>query len=298
MIRRILPREGVLRLSGVQVLLGGLGAAGWAEDEGGGVLADEHPEPPPAGGLAGGLDEDLPSGLIRFQEAGGRIAGADGAIERLQKGDDALHDAGQGAVGKSEALQAKISPDPVHGHGQQILEHEQLDDEVHREQALFDQLGRRRGGDDPGSIRTFAGLAVAEAPGDPALQPHYPIDLFGWLRDGEKIERQAAPRAMLLVFGKIPDLLDCGKLGMSAPPVAGRSTPLSPAGRALCAVARRITGGGRFLLRLILGGGGLFLRLAAKDPVRQVLHLGCQRLDLSLQIGDQPGLPSVLGQKF
>ncbi len=150
----------------------------------------------------------------------------------------------------------------------------------------------------PGVSGTFAGLAVAESPGDPALQPHYPIDLFRWFRDGKQVVRQAALRAMLLILGKIPDLLDSGKLGMSAPPVAGRPTPLSPAGRAPSAVAWRINGVGRFLLWLILGGGGLFLRLTAKNPVRQVLHLGCQHLDLPLQIGDQLDLASILSQEF
>jgi hypothetical protein len=102
--------------------------------------------------------------------------------------------------------------------------------------------------------------------------PDFDFDRFGVLGSGEAVVGQAAPGALLLVFGQITEIFDFGQKVVVSPLWRGIV--------GLLAATAFPVAGGRGCLRTVL-----FLRLLAEELMFQLFNSCPQFPDLLLEIG-------------
>ena len=260
------------------------------------VRGSEHPQPPAAASVIGGLAEYPPRRLVHVRVPGGGVSRGDRGRQRRKQLLQPPGHPGQRARRHLQALHRQHRDHPVERQPERVLGDKQVHAELRREQAPGNQ--RRRAGRGP--HRRHRALAAPGVLAPPVHHPPHP-DPPRYLLAGilpEQLIGPAAPRAAPLALRNVMDLLLGLQVLMPAPPMPGRSRPLTPAppARSAAIPCRGVipaAGVGGLPARLPLTGA-VFLAGGAEQHPAQRHHPLLQRGQLLLLRGHRRGQRGVL----
>ena len=238
----------------------------------------EDPEIPPIADLPLEHDEDQPPRLVGVPQRLPLAVLHQRLVHRLEQRDQALQAVGDRAQRQVQAVRGPVGQEPIGRPVEQILVQEHGHPDRDPQDALGDQPGRRRGGDDAGMGGTRAGRPIAATADDPAMGPDIDLQDDRILGAREVVEGLATPRAAALVGGQ--------ELGPRRRPGGGNNRVASDragrvAGRAaVVAVASAWDASGA---AGVGRRGGL--GLSAEELLLAEAEQGLKPLDLGLELG-------------
>ena len=173
-------------------------------------------------------------------------------------------------------MRGQVGDQPLAGPKEEEFVQQHLGPDGDAIASLGDEFRWPGRGDDARVAGTLACRSVSFAADHAAVGPDFDFDCFGVLGSGEVLVGQAAPGALLLVFGQIAEIFDFGQMAVASPLRRGIV-------RLLAARAFPATAGGRGCLRTFF-----LLRLFAEELMFQLSDSRLEFLDLLLELGFSP----------
>ena len=233
------------------------------------VAAVEDPQIPTVADLAFHAGVHQPTRLVGVPQRLRPRPLHQGVVQRFQKRQQPPQAVGDRSQRQRQAFGGQIVQQAIGGPVKQVLVQKHAHPDGHAQDALGQELGRRRGGDDAGIAAAATGGPIASSANEPAMGPHLDFQDRAVVGSREGSERLTALGAVPPVGRHVEGFLDDRQVGVVAAFGSGASALLAARSRRLGWRGRRCGVGRR---------GGVF-GLAAEQALFQGANAALQRID-------------------
>jgi hypothetical protein len=185
-----------------EMIFGNFSGTGWLQKIRTRILSDHDPQPPAVPNFALDFDKDHPAGLVHMPMVRRPTLLKDACIERMNQFLNPFQTAREGSWRNAESFQCQRLANPEEGSLEKKLLQQKMNPETDGEQALGNQLRRRRRRQNSGNHLTMAIGNVTGPFMNSAKQANVPMDFFGILRAGKNAERLLTKGTMPFIFRK------------------------------------------------------------------------------------------------